>query len=130
MKNKVLAVLIVSVSYLFAAPAFADNIIQIWDCQLHDGKSGADAVAVSSTWLNAAKKIEGGEDFNVLLRFPIAANAGDDSFRFVMIVADAKTWGVWIDNSALDADLLVANDAWNAVASCSGSSMWAGVPVE
>jgi len=81
MKNKVLAVLILSVSYLFAAPAFADNIIQIWECQLHDGKTGADAMAVSSTWLDAAKKIEGGEDFNVLLRFPIAANAGDDSFR-------------------------------------------------
>ena len=119
-----------SLSYLLTAPAFANNVIQIWECQLNDGKTGAEVVEVSATWLEAARKIEGGEDFNVLLRFPIAANTGDDSFRFVLIVADAKTWGVWVDNSTLDADLPEANAAWNAVASCSSSSMWAGVPIE
>ena len=128
--KKIIATLVISVSYLIAAPAFADNIIQIWACQLNDGKTGADAVEVSSTWLDSAKKIEGGEDFNVLLRFPIAASAGDDDFRFVLVVADAKTWGVWVDNSTDDANLAEANDAWNEVASCSGSSMWAGVPIE
>ena len=129
MKNKLIAVLILSVSYLFAAPAFADNIIQIWDCQLHDGKTGVDVMSVSSTWLEEAKKIEGGEDFNVLLRFPIVANAGEDDFRFVLIVPNAKIWGLWVDNSLNDANLDVANTAWSEVASCSGSSMWAGVPI-
>lgn len=130
MNKRILTALVISLSFLFAAPAFADNIIQIWACQLNDDKTGADVVAVSSIWLEAAKKIEGGEDFNVLLRFPIAANAGDDEFRFVLVVADAKTWGAWVDNSANDADLPKANEAWNEVASCSGSSMWAGVPIE
>jgi len=129
MKKRLTTILVLSAMHLFAAPAFADNLIQIWDCQLNDGKTGDEVVAVSSTWLAAAKKIEGGEDFTVLLRFPIAANAGDDDFRFVLVVADARTWGSWIDNSVLDADLPAANDAWNAVASCSGSSMWSGVPI-
>jgi hypothetical protein len=129
MKNKIVAVLVLSVSYLFAAPAFADNIIQIWDCQLNDGKTGDDVLAASSAWLDAAKNIEGGEDFDVLLRFPIAANAGDNDFRFVLIAADAKTWGTWVDNSVTDAHLPEVNAAWYEVASCSGSSMWSGVPV-
>ena len=129
MKGKLTAVLALSVSGLFAAPAFADNVIQIWDCQLHDGKTGVDVMSVSSTWLEAAKKIEGGEDFNVLLRFPIAANAADDNFRFVLVVPNAKTWGLWVDNSLNDANLAEANEAWYDVASCSGSSMWAGVPI-
>ena len=129
MKSKLTAVLVLSISFLFAAPAFADNVIQIWNCQLQDGKTGVDVMSVSSTWLEEAKKIEGGEDFNVLLRFPIAANAGDDNFRFVLVVPNAKTWGLWVDNSLNDANLAAANDAWYEVASCSGSSMWAGVPI-
>lgn len=129
MKRRLIAVLVLSVSCLFAAPAFADNVIQIWNCQLHDGKTGVDVMSVSSTWLEEAKKIEGGEDFNVLLRFPMAANAGDDDFRFVLVVPDAKAWGLWVHNSRNDANLAVANDAWYEVASCSGSSMWAGVPI-
>ena len=129
MKNRLVAVLVLSVSCLFAAPAFADNVIQIWNCQLHDDKTGVDVMSVSSTWLEAAKKIEGGEDFNVLLRFPIAADAADDNFRFVLVVPSAKTWGLWVDNSLNDANLAVANEVWYEVASCSGSSMWAGVPI-
>lgn len=129
MRSKLIAVVVLSVSYLFAAPAFADNVIQIWDCQLHDGKTGVDVMSVSSTWLEEAKKIEGGEDFNVLLRFPIAANAADDNFKFVLIAPNAKMWGLWVDNSLNDANLPVANEAWYEVASCSGSSMWAGVPI-
>ena len=65
MKSKLTAVLVLSVSCLFAAPAFADNVIQIWNCQLHDGKTGVDVMSVSSTWLEEAKNIEGGEDFKV-----------------------------------------------------------------
>jgi hypothetical protein len=130
MKKRIITAVILCASYLFAAPAFADNVIQIWACELNDGNTDEDVVEVSSTWLDAAKKVEGGEDFNVLLRFPLAANVGDGSFRFVLVVADAKTWGVWVDSSVNDADLSEANDAWSEVASCSGSSMWAGVPIE
>jgi len=130
MKKRIIAALIISVSFLFTAPAFANSVIQIWVCQLHDGKTGADAVEVSSSWLNVARNVAGGEDLDVILRLPIAANAADDSFRFVLIAPDATSWGVWFDNSSTDFALAAANETWNEVASCSSSSMWAGVPIQ
>ena len=129
MNKRKFAAITVSLSYLFAAPVFANNIIQIWDCELHDGKSGADAVDVSESWLKVARSIAGGEDLNVILRMPIAANATDDSFRFVLIAPDAKSWGTWFENSSTNFSLADANETWNEVASCSSSSMWAGVPI-
>jgi len=130
MNKRILAALAISLSYFFVAPAFANNVIQIWVCELHEGKTGADAVDVSEMWLKAARSIAGGEDLDVLLRLPIAANAADDSFRFVLIAPDASSWGTWFENSSTDVSLAEANETWNEVASCSSSSMWAGVPIE
>ncbi len=130
MHKRIIATLVLLLTYLFSAPVFANNVIQIWVCQLHDGKTGADAVEVTEVWLKAAKSVAGGEDLNVILRLPIAADAADDSFRFVLIASDATSWGVWFDNSSTDFALAEANTTWNEVASCSSSSMWAGVPIE
>jgi hypothetical protein len=130
MNKRILAALAISLAYFFVAPALANNVIQIWVCELHEGKTGADAVDVSEAWLKAARSVAGGEDLDVLLRLPIAANVADDSFRFVLIAPDARSWGTWFENSSTDVSLAQANDTWNEVAFCSGSSMWAGVPIE
>ena len=95
---------------LFAAPANAENIVQLWSCKLNDGKTSADLVAVSSAWLKAAKSMEGGEDAKAYLEFPMVANAGDGDFTFVLVVPDTAAWG--------------------EVASCSSSSLWESAEIE
>ena len=129
MKKKIIASLTASVMFFFTASAFAD-VLHIWTCELNDGKTFADAEDVSSAWLKVAKSMEGGEDLEVFLDFPFAANVGDGSFNFVLVAADAKTWGVWFNNADPDSPIVEANATWAEVAACSGSSLWNSVEIE
>ncbi len=131
MKKRIIASLTASVMFFFTASAFAD-VLHVWTCELNDGKTFDDAVEVSSAWLEVAKSMEGGEDFEVFLDFPIAANAGDGSFNFVLVAADAITWGVWFGNAFAHADspIVEANAAWSEAAACSSTSLWNSVEIE
>jgi hypothetical protein len=129
MKKIIIASLTASVMFLFTAPAYADSIVQLWSCKLNDGKTGADVVAASSVWLKAAKTNEGGEDIEAFVEFPIAADAGDDDFTFVLVVADTKTWGVF-NHDYLDSPAGEAEEAWGEVATCSASSLWYSTEIE
>lgn len=105
------------------------DVIQAWDCKMRTGKTAADLQAVSSGWLAAAKKLPGNEKLEVIHNFPVAANAGEGGFLFITITPDFKSWG-----SAAAAypepGVEKANQAWDAVASCSGSSLWASEQVK
>ena len=114
---------------LFTAPAFADSILHIWSCELRDGKTNDDLVAVSEAWLKAAKGMDGGADVQVTLEFPIAADAGDGEFSFVLTIDDTKTWGVF-NNDYGDSAAGEADEAWFEVATCSKSSLWTSVDIE
>lgn len=105
------------------------NVVQVWQCNLLDGKTEADVMKVSSTWLAAHKSKKGGEELKVYLDSPLAANVGDGSFNFVMILPDPETWGVFAggDHSSAASE---ADKAWNEVASCNGSSLWNSAKVE
>jgi hypothetical protein len=129
MKKIIIASLTASVVFLFTASAYADSILQLWSCKLNDGKTGADVISASAAWLKAAKTNEGGEDIEVFVDFPIAADAGDDDFTFVLVVADTKTWGVF-NHDYFDSPAGEAEEAWGEVATCSASSLWASVEIE
>jgi hypothetical protein len=129
MKKIIIASLTASVMFLFTAPAYADSILQLWSCKLNDDKTPADLVAASSVWLKAAKSNEGGEDIEAFVDFPIAADAEDGDFTFVLVVADTKTWGVF-NNDYLDSPAGEAEEAWGEVATCSASSLWESVEIE
>jgi hypothetical protein len=99
------------------------DVIQVWQCTLNDGKSSADIEKASSAWLAAARSMKGGADFKVHHDYPLAANAGQGGFQFVLTAPDAETWGTFWNGyqgsaaSKADAD-------WDNVAGCSGSSLW------
>ena len=124
MNKKLLATLAITVTMMCSAPAFADSVLHIWECKINDGYTGADVTAASVAWLEAARKVEGGEDMSVYLDWPIAANRGDGGFSFVMEVADEQTWGAFMGNEPDDDEMDAANTAWNETATCSGSSIW------
>jgi hypothetical protein len=129
MKKITIASLTACVMLLFTAPVHADSVVQIWTCKLNDGKTRDDLVAVSSAWLKAAKTMDGGDAIQVSLEYPVAAEGGDGSFNFVMIIADTKTWGVF-NNDYSDSPAGEADEAWGEVATCSSSSLWASVDID
>jgi hypothetical protein len=129
MKRNLFAIFTLCLMFCVTAPAFADSVLHIWSCKLGDGKTTADAMKVSSDWLKAAKGMPGGKDLKLTLEFPLAADSGDGSFSFVLIVPDAKTWGVFM-NDYDDSAAAKADDAWEKVASCSGSELWNSVDVQ
>jgi len=98
-------------------------VVQVWRCTAHQGKSDVDLEKASSTWLAAAKSMKGGENLEVYHSYPMAADAGQRGFEFVMLAPDAATWGTfWNDYDSSAA--AKADAAWNDVASCSGSELW------
>jgi hypothetical protein len=104
-------------------------VVQVWTCTLKDGKTSADVTQASTAWLAAAKGLKGGADIKAYHEFPLAATAGSGGFNFVMILPDAETWGAFTGGYA-DSPAAKADDDWNAVASCSGSSLWESVEVK
>jgi hypothetical protein len=105
------------------------DVIQVWNCKMHDGKTAADLQAVSSAWLAAAKQLPGNEKLEVWHNFPVAANVGDGGFSFVTITPDFQAWGkateAYPGSGAEETD-----QAWEEVASCSGNSLWASEQVK
>lgn len=129
MKKKLTALLTASLVFLFTAPAHADSVLQIWNCKLNDGKTGAELMAVSSAWLKAAKTMDGGEDIEAFVDFPIAANTGDGAFSWVMVLADAKTWGIF-NNEYDGSPAAKVDEEFGEIATCKSSSIWQSVAVE
>ncbi len=129
MKKIITASLTASVMFLFTAPAYADSILQIWSCEINDGKTGDDVVAASSVWLKAAKSNEGGENIEAFVEFPFVGDAGDDDFYFVLSVADTKIWGVF-NHDYPDSPAGEADEVWGEVATCSESTLSVSVEIE
>ncbi len=129
MKKIIIASLTASVTFLFTASAYADSILQIWDCELNDDRTPADVIAASSVWLKAAKNNEGGEDIEVFVEFPFVGDAEDGDFFFVLSVADTKIWGAF-NHDYPDSPAGQAEEAWADVATCSESSLSASVDIE
>lgn len=129
MKKTIIASLAAVLMFLITAPTYAESIVQLWSCKLNDNKTQADLTAASSVWLKAARKNEGSEGLEGYLEFPIAANAGDGDFTFVLVIADSISWGAF-NNDYANSPAGVAEEAWGEVATCSDSSMWASVEIE
>lgn len=127
MKRLVKTALVVLVSSLFGT-AGAD-VVQVWECSLHDGKTEADIMKASSAWLAAARNTKGGDELEAYHEFPLAADAGSGGFNFVLIAPNPETWGVFM-GAYPGSEAAAADDAWSDVAECSGSSLWNSVEVE
>lgn len=105
------------------------DVVQVWKCQMNEGKTGAELDAASSAWMAAAKAHPGGEGIEAYHNFPIAAQAGDGAFLFVVIQSDFEAWGKATEAYPGSA-VAAADEAWSEVATCSGSSLWASEQVE
>lgn len=115
--------------YFFAGSVYADSIVEVWSCKVNDGKSGDEIVKASADWLKAAQGMPGGKDLEVYVEFSLVSQSGGDSFNFVLVTPDIKTWGLFNQDYEGSA-AAKADEAWNRVATCSGNTLWESVQVE
>jgi len=128
MKSKLSKIVACALLIVYISPAHADSVVQLWTCELNEGKTQAELVEVSVAWMNAVKSMDGAKGFEGYLEFPITSdNLG--VFTFVLIADNAKNWGAFEDayegSAAAESD-----EAWGEVADCSTSSLWNSVKLE
>jgi len=107
----------------FAAPVLAGSAVSVYTCEQDDAASEEDVIATASEWLALAKGVKGGENLEVRVMFPVAAQMGEDDFMFVVIAPSFAEWGLFQDNYAASA---VADEdkQFSNIASCADSALW------
>ncbi len=97
--------------------------VQVWKCELKDGKTFDELRPLSSAWLAATKSMEGGEGIEAFHEYPVVTNAGDGGFNFVVILPDLEIWGK-LAKAYPGSASQKADEAWSEVAACKGNSLW------
>ena len=87
-----------AVMLLIAGPAFSGQAMQMWNCGLEDDVSETDVEKKASEWLKAARKVDGGENLEAMVLFPVAVNAtGETDVLFVVTAPTFAEWGRFWD---------------------------------
>lgn len=124
---------LLSLVLLMAAPAWSDSgmqAIQIFNCTFNDDADTDDVMALASSWLKAAKAIEGGENINAYIRFPIAEGHGDGGdFRFVITAPTFAEWGAFTDVYE-SSGLVEVDDELDKLVNCGESTIWEGMQIK
>ena len=96
-----LGLVLVAALLIGAAPAYASDAVQMWRCEMDDDATEEQVRAHAGDWLKAAKKIEGGENLEAYVYFPVAVNAtGEMDLMFIVVAPSFEEWGKFWDNYA------------------------------
>ncbi|EFK11685.1 conserved hypothetical protein [delta proteobacterium NaphS2] len=98
MKN-IMRLMLVFMLVFAVVPAFGAEVMQMWRCQVDDDATEEDVDAMAHEWLDAAKKIPGGENFKAFVNYPVVVNApGEIDILFVVIAPSMAEWGKFWDS--------------------------------
>ena len=125
--------ILVSLLLMIAAPAYSNSglqAIQIFVCEFNDDATADQVMAMTSTWLKAAKEMKGGKNMDAYIRFPVAegSNAKGD-FRFVITTPSFEEWGAFTD-AYEGSPAAKVDEEFNNLADCGDSSMWEGIKIK
>ena len=128
--NTAIRLILVSIMMMFlSAPAYSSSVVHVFGCSQDEEASDEDVAKVATAWLKAAKQQKGGENMEAAVFFPIAAQVGENDFRFVIKVPTFAEWGLFIDGyegspaSKIDAE-------FEDIADCPSSSLWEAVKLK
>jgi hypothetical protein len=120
--------MIISLFMIVASPVYAEAI-QIFNCEYEGDATEEDVFEMAGKWLAAAKTLKGGENLQIVVRFPVAASVDDVDFKFVLVTPTFAEWGQFTD--AYEASKLQEiDDELFKVADCNDASMWEGEVVK
>lgn len=108
-------------------PAIAGKAVQMWNCGMEDDVSEAAIEAEAAKWLQGARQVDGGENIEATILFPVAVNAaGDTDFVFVVSMPSFAEWGKFWD--AYPSSEAAANEHEGTF--CPDSVVWEAVKVK
>ena len=121
--NRKVRWILVFMLMIVAAPAYAAEVVQIYDCEMLEGTTDEAIKALAAEWFKAAKKMKGGEGLEVYVRHPIVGQMGEKDFTFILRAPSLEEWGVFTSaygGSALEE----IDDKLDELCDCPDSSLW------
>jgi hypothetical protein len=124
--------ILVSLFLIIAAPVYSasgSQVLQIFVCEFNDEATSEDQVLeLAAAWLKAAKQTKGGENMDLVIRFPIAVGVGGaGDFTWVITTPTFAEWGEFTDAYEGSAVSKVDDQLFGNLADCGQSSIWEGV---
>ena len=118
MYRKIILATVTSVFLLLSAVVSADPISVVFTCELKEGKTKEDAMAVNAKWLKWARATGGSDEITSSYVSTVVGDTG--GFMWVDTYPDIATWGKIADaDSEFDAE-------FDVVSNCSGNRMYRG----
>ena len=121
--NTILRLMLVTMLIIVATPSYSAEVVQIFNCQQDDDATDEQIKAVAVEWLKAAKKMKGGDQIEVYLRFPVVGHMGENDFTFVIKAPSLVEWGVFM-NEYEESKLQEIDDKIDELCDCPDSSLW------
>jgi len=128
--RKMLRCMLVFMMMIVVAPAFSAEVTHMWKCELDDDASEQAVREHVGEWLKAAKQMEGGENLEAYVLFPVAVNATGEHDLMILVVAPSfQEWGkFWDGYEGSPAAEVETRDDHMIV--CPDSAMWESFKVE
>ena len=125
----IIRLMVISTLMFLGAPAWSDEVRHVFHCVQEDEAHDDALAAIASEWLEAARKMKGGENITVNVHFPVAADVGEVDFLFVVIAPSFEEMGIFLhayDGSPLEE----IDDRFDKLASCPQSALWDSITIE
>jgi hypothetical protein len=112
------------------APAVGGEARQMWKCELDDDATEEQVMQGAQEWLAAAKTMNGGQNLEAYVNFPVAVNAtGEMDLVFMLVAPSLTEWGEFWDGygGSPAAKVDEANDEFVI---CPDSALWESFKVK
>lgn len=118
---------LLAIAMIFAAgPAYSGKAMQMWNCGMEEDATEESLEAHASEWLKLARQVDGGENIEAYILFPVAVNAmGETDVVFVVTMPTFSEWGKFWD--AYPSSEAAANEDGHVF--CPDSVVWESVKV-
>lgn len=128
--KKILGVMVVFALLIAVAPASAVRVSQVFHCEMDD-EATEDAIdAGAKKWLEAAKTMEGGENLEAWVYYPVAVtNMGETDLMFIVVAPSFEEWGIFWDNYEGSPAAKIDQENQDLVI-CPDSALWESVPAQ
>jgi hypothetical protein len=115
---------------IFAAtPARSAVATQMWKCEMGANTTEEEVEEAAAKWLKAARQMDGGDQLEASVLFPVAVNVvGNTDFMFIVVAPSFAEWGKFWDEYQVS-DAADADQA-NADVDCPDSALWQSIKVE
>ncbi|MCO4810503.1 MAG: hypothetical protein KC572_02805 [Gammaproteobacteria bacterium] len=118
MYKKIVLATVTSVFLLLSAVVSADPVMLVFTCELKEGHTKEEAMAINSRWLKWARATGGSDEITSSYVSTVVGDTG--GFMWVDTYPDIATWGKIADaDSEFDAE-------FDVVSNCSGNRMYRG----